>query len=614
MKDSIKKICGSLHCQLIILLSIFLVITIALYSWYTISQQRQIVLNLLKDEALLISNDIAFSAASYIIVSNYIALEEELISYVDQGRIKSLQVIDHHGLVISHVIQNEDSNPQVIYGNKSVEPPTKENQTVLAGGDFLETWLPISLDKSIGWVRVTTSLEPITLLVRKIIFNAIIASAIALVFSVLLMFMLLRPRLETIKNMTAFADKLDVGLGSQIPVDHSSAETEALGMALNKASSRLFSAESVTRSSEQQLQAVIQNMPVMMVAFDDENKLVVWNKECSRVTGYDKDQISDDTHILELFFPDVHYREQILDRWHKGQDFINWEIDITSIDGDIHTIAWSNISRQIPVTGWKYWAIGIDITDRKSAEEMARARREELAHALRHATLGELATGIAHEVNQPLSAIINYAKGCQFRLTDHSLDESDYNEALDRIIVQANRAAKIISRLRQFVRKKEPHRSTSDINEIIGYSLDFIESQTRQNNIKLDVHLGKDLPLLLVDPIQIEQVLLNLEINAIESVMETTNGERLITITSAMGVNNKIMVSVQDSGTGLPIEQHDIIFEAFYTTKSLGMGLGLSISRSIIESHEGSMWVKPDGMHKGTTIYFSIPTINEQIK
>ena len=257
-------------------------------------------------------------------------------------------------------------------------------------------------------------------------------------------------------------------------------------------------------------------------------------------------------------------------------------------------------------------AIICDISEQKSATELMLQRDAQLTHAMRLATMGEMATGIAHEINQPLSAIINYAKGGERRLVENPDEPAAIKEALQQIVEQAERAAGIISRIRNFVRKKDPHRSTVEVNELVNYIAKLIKTAANANAVQIMYKLDDDLPTILADPVQIEQVLLNISMNAIEVMAEMDNGARILTFKTSLADKDSLHVCVHNTGPRLDEQDLERVFEAFYTTKSQGMGIGLSLSRTIIETHGGKMWARSGDMVANTEFCFSLPVNKSQ--
>jgi two-component system sensor histidine kinase TtrS len=247
------------------------------------------------------------------------------------------------------------------------------------------------------------------------------------------------------------------------------------------------------------------------------------------------------------------------------------------------------------------------IAERHKAEETARRRQAELARVAEMNSMGELASGIAHELNHPLATITNYATGCIRRLRAGNDNRDEVLDILERVSNQATRASQIIRSLRESMRDDKRRWEQIDLNKTIRDVTDLLEFNLRNSNTQLSLHLAPDLPAILADPIQIEQVLLNLVGNAIDAVEANDNPTRRITITTSLNDQRQIIVTITDSGTGIPEDLRSKLFNPFVTTKKEGMGLGLSISCSIVKEHGGKIWIG-ESSESGSTFYFSLPT------
>lgn len=247
----------------------------------------------------------------------------------------------------------------------------------------------------------------------------------------------------------------------------------------------------------------------------------------------------------------------------------------------------------------------MDISERRRAEETAHVHRAELAHIARVSTMGEIATGLAHELNQPLAAIANYAASCTQAIAGRASDRDQKLLAwIDKIAANTHRAGEIIRRLRGFTRRSEPRRSTIEINDLIQEVIDLMEAETRLHNIRLRWEATEDTHAN-VDPIQIQQVLVNLLRNAYEAMAGNGPEGRQVTI-AATPHGDTIEIAVEDLGEGIAAENRDRVFEAFFTSKPSGVGIGLAISRSIVEDHGGRLWVTPNPT-QGVTFRFILP-------
>ncbi|WP_442497084.1 PAS domain-containing sensor histidine kinase [Methylobacter sp. sgz302048] len=248
-----------------------------------------------------------------------------------------------------------------------------------------------------------------------------------------------------------------------------------------------------------------------------------------------------------------------------------------------------------------------DVTQRKMQELQQKEHLEALSHVMRLGLMGELASGIAHEVNQPLTAIVNYAQACLRFIQADQPDLAKLRSILEKTHDQALKAGQIIHHMRDFVRSKKIHRSTADINALIENAVSLSITDLKQYNIQLSFNLADNLPSIYVDSVQIEQVILNLVRNSIDALKDVAhNKQRKLFIQTLLNDENFIEVKVKDNGHGLGESSQKKILTPFYTTKSSGMGMGLSISQSIVKSHDGSLHFASKA-GKGSTFYFTIP-------
>ena len=248
-----------------------------------------------------------------------------------------------------------------------------------------------------------------------------------------------------------------------------------------------------------------------------------------------------------------------------------------------------------------------DITLRKHRERQDKAHLDQLAHVTRLGLMGEMASGIAHEVNQPLSAISSYTQVSLNLINKEQPDLAKLSEILAKTQQQALRAGQIIHRMREFVKSHPKHHASADINQLIHNCVSLCNAELHQNNIKLALDLDNNLPTVCVDHIQIEQIIINLIRNSIDALQNQPKKQpHQISIHSSVTLKNSIEVKVTDNGSGLDEAQQQKILMPFYTTKTDGMGMGLSISRSLIEAHEGSLHFTSEP-GKGSTFYFTLP-------
>lgn len=254
----------------------------------------------------------------------------------------------------------------------------------------------------------------------------------------------------------------------------------------------------------------------------------------------------------------------------------------------------------------KYVGTIHDITDRRRAEDEARVLQERLTHFSRLSTMGEMAAGLAHEINQPLSAIATYAQACQRLIRQADPDVADVIAALEQINAQALRAGEVIRRLRNFVKNREVKREPVNCARLLEDLRTLAETDARLHNVRLRLDCQEPLPTVYADPIQLQQVVLNLVRNAIDAMVDVPEDRREVVLMTRGGADGEVEVTVADHGTGLAPEATEHLFNPFFTTKASGTGLGLAISRSIVRAHGGRLWHTPnDGC--GVRFHFTLP-------
>ena len=255
--------------------------------------------------------------------------------------------------------------------------------------------------------------------------------------------------------------------------------------------------------------------------------------------------------------------------------------------------------------------VSVDITKRKQAEEQTAHHRNEIAHLSRVTTLGELSGSIAHELSLPLSAILSNAQAAQRVLAHGGADLAEVREILNDIVSEDKRAGEVIQRLRQWLKKGEVQQHSLRINEVVEDVLKLIHDDLINQHVTIDVELGRNLPLVTGDPVQLQQVLLNLVVNACDAMTNCDAPERRLLIRTGTETRNgngncAVLVSVTDRGGSIPEEKMEQIFEPFFTTKAKGMGLGLSVCHTIIAAHRGKLWAT-NNADCGATFHFSLP-------
>jgi PAS domain S-box-containing protein len=254
----------------------------------------------------------------------------------------------------------------------------------------------------------------------------------------------------------------------------------------------------------------------------------------------------------------------------------------------------------------KWYGSCTDIEDRKQAEENLREAQAELSHVSRVATLGELTASIAHEVNQPLTAIAANSDACLRWLSRNPPRLDEVRTSIEAMISDCNRASSVIAKVRSLAKKSDLQKTAINVNDVIRDSTALVQRELHSRSVSLVHDLSAKLPPVLADRVQLQQVIINLIMNGIESMGAVTNRPRTMLLRSDRDAGGNVIVELQDSGVGIDPERVDRLFEPFFTTKHNGLGMGLSISRSIVEAHGGRLTATSDGK-TGATFRFTLP-------
>lgn len=360
------------------------------------------------------------------------------------------------------------------------------------------------------------------------------------------------------------------------------------------------------KEQEYRLRAVIESEPECVKLQAADGTVLEINPAGLRLVGADRpeDIIGKQIYcIVAQEYNDI-YREN-MQRVFSG-DAVVYEFKAITLKGQA---CWME-THAVPLRdarGSIYALLGItrDITEHKQAEEQARRHQAELARVARLSTMGEMATGLAHELNQPLSAIANFARGCIRRLRSGGADPGDLIVPLEEVCEQAERAGEILRHVRDFVRKSDLKMTAVDINQTVRTVVKFTEMESRQLGASVRVDLAAALPRVRADAIMIEQVVCNIVRNAVEAMAEAQARQREVVICTRPNGGGTVEVQISDTGPGIGSSAIDHVFDQFFTTKPEGVGMGLSISRSIVESHGGRLSVEStDG---GASFRFTLP-------
>jgi two-component system sensor kinase FixL len=371
-------------------------------------------------------------------------------------------------------------------------------------------------------------------------------------------------------------------------------------------------AEEGLRDREERLRKIFEEGPLGMGIVGPDKRILQVNGTLCRMLGHSQPELVGRS-ITELTHPDdAEISERSVRQLFAGE-IPNYQLEKRYLRRDGQS-TWVSLTTSLvrDARGAPLYAIGMvqDITDRRRAEAEAQERLADLAHVLRVATANEMAAILAHELNQPLAAIINYAKGCARRLQSVPGEPGRLAQVQEDIAEEALRAAAVIRRLRQFLRKEPPQRQTLVLNDVVGGVVDLLQTEARTHQVGVHLELAPDLPPVRADRIQIEQVLLNLIRNAFEA-MEGQPERRELNVRTSLPQANDVQVAVSDTGAGLPADLADRVFAPFFTTKPSGLGMGLAISRLIVEAHGGQLWAtpRPDG---GSAFHFTLPAVTSR--
>ena len=369
------------------------------------------------------------------------------------------------------------------------------------------------------------------------------------------------------------------------------------------------SADRALREGAARLRALIETAVDGVIVIDAHCVIHVFNPACEKLFGYSADEVMGKN--VKVLMPEPYRRE------HDGYVASYRSTSVPKIIGIGREVVGrrrdgSTFPMYLSVGEAKQdgdsFFVGIihDLTSRKRTEAELQEARAELVRIARITTLGELTTAIAHEVNQPLTGLVSSGNACLRWLAGDMPNLSAARESVERMICAGQRAGEVIRRIRALAGKSPPHRERLNVNDAIAEVIALVHSEVQRNEISLQTALADDAPTVLGDRIQLQQVILNLMLNAVEAMSGVDRRTRELSIVSVRDGDDGVLVTVRDTGVGLDVMALDRIFEAFYTTKDHGIGMGLAVSRTIVQAHGGQLWAIPN-VPRGAIFHFRLP-------
>jgi PAS domain S-box-containing protein len=387
-------------------------------------------------------------------------------------------------------------------------------------------------------------------------------------------------------------------------------ELAHLGLVFNDTARRLRDLYATLQSSEDRLRLVIDTIPAHAWSARPDGSVDFINQRFLEFTGRSMED------MLGWGWGSLVHPEDLtryIGDWQAAVatgEAMESEARVRRMDGDYRWLLIRNVPLRNELGSIVNWyGTAIDIEERHRAEEALRQAKSDLAHVNRVTTMGELTASLAHEVNQPIAAAVTSANSCIRWLEADVPNIDKARAAAVRIVKDGTRAAEIISRIRLLFQKGTQQLELVDVNEVIEEMIVLLHGEATRCSISVRTELAADLPQVMGDRVQLQQVMMNLMTNSIDA-MKAVDETRELAIKSQRADNEQLLVAVSDTGVGLPPEQVDQIFNAFFTTKAHGTGMGLRICRSIVESHGGRMWAG-DNSPRGASFYVSLPTKGE---
>jgi PAS domain S-box-containing protein len=368
--------------------------------------------------------------------------------------------------------------------------------------------------------------------------------------------------------------------------------------------------EATLRASEERWRSMFEASAVGIAVIDQQNHFAAANEAFQKMVGYTGEELQSLGPLDITYEDDRKTAQEMIEDVQNGkrQDY-HTEKRYCRKDGKVIWVRVSTaraLDPSSPLPGIP--AIIEDITERKAAEAALHDARAALSRATRLTMMGELAASIAHEINQPLGAIIMNGSACKRFLAISPPDLDEVKDAVGEIVRDGNRASDVLNRIRAMLKNTAPERAQVDVNQAVAEVLALTHHELQQQRVSVQTDLTPNLPKILADRVQLQQVVLNLVVNGIDAMRAVTDRSRTLTVRSRLDDRSNIVVNVTDSGAGLDPADRERIFDTFFTTKADGMGMGLAISNSIVEAHHGRLWAEP-ASPLGTVFSFALPSV-----
>lgn len=562
------------------------------------------------------------------------ALHEALGQLTVGLPVMKIQIFNLDGLTLfstdrTDIGKYKPRNPGFIIASREGKPASKLaffNQISTFEGeavdrDLVETYLPIRVGNGSieGVFELYSDVTPLVAGIRKSTINLVVGFVVVFGFLYAILFFIVRIADRIIKRQYADITEKNATLESEVAerkrtevaLTHAHDELE---QRVEERTRKLTEEIAERRRAEDNLRKVsraVEQSPAMTVITDVEGKIEYVNPRFAQVTGYVLEEIFGKTpRILKSGEMALQEYERLWKTIAAGKEW-RGEIHNRKKDGELFW-ALTSISPITDQNGAVTHFLGIaeDITQRKRVEEDARRHRNALAHTGRVTVMGEMATSLAHELNQPLTVISGCAHLCLDTLRSGRGGPEEILDPLEQVAEQAHRASEIIRRTRRFLRKDEDEQRPIDVNDAIRGIGNLLDVDAREQGATIGLDLADGLCPVSADLIQLQQVVLNLAHNGMEAMAECDPNRRHLTIQTAVADLDAVEVVVCDTGPGIPAANLARIFDPFFTTKPSGLGMGLAISRSIIEAHGGRLWANSkEGI--GSVFRFTLPGANE---